>query len=225
MILHVVRENERINSISTVYNSSLDELKNLNKHIVDWNNLVPGTKIRVPVVNNDLREKIKDSEPFIQDYFPSEDNKNVNNKDVNNKNDNSNNVNNNKDNNRFSENAQFSGIQQNPQAAQYGQSPDYLIYKGDTPYYIQETHPHYQQPFQQSPQYYPQPPMQYYPPQPIYPQPPIFTPPPMYPPQPPMFSQPYPPMSPCGAGCGQPPSFSYQYQGTRDNNNTNNNNQ
>ncbi len=35
MIIHVVSENEIINSISTVYNSFLDELKNLNKHIVD----------------------------------------------------------------------------------------------------------------------------------------------------------------------------------------------
>ena len=43
---HIVRVNEKIERIANLYNLTVDEIKKINTHIRDWNNLLPGTKLR-----------------------------------------------------------------------------------------------------------------------------------------------------------------------------------
>ena len=46
MNTHIVRVNEKIEKIASIYNLSTEEIIKINHHIKDWNNLIPGTKLR-----------------------------------------------------------------------------------------------------------------------------------------------------------------------------------
>lgn len=70
MNFHVVRMNDSIKKIALLYNYDEDELIALNKHIIDFNNLIPGTKIRLPQISEATHIELNDVEPFIEDYFP-----------------------------------------------------------------------------------------------------------------------------------------------------------
>lgn len=67
---HIVRVNEKIEKIASIYNLSVDEIKKINTHIRDWNNLLPGTKLRLPEISDILNNQIDNVEPFIEEYYP-----------------------------------------------------------------------------------------------------------------------------------------------------------
>ena len=67
---HIVRVNEKIDKIASIYNLSIDEIKKINTHISDWNNLLPGTKLRLPEISENLNNEIDNVEPFIEEYYP-----------------------------------------------------------------------------------------------------------------------------------------------------------
>lgn len=70
MKFHIVRDGESTKDIMFIYSLSIDELKEYNKHIRDWKKLIPGTKLKVPVITEDIDQDIMDMEPFVEDYYP-----------------------------------------------------------------------------------------------------------------------------------------------------------
>lgn len=70
MNYHIVRTNDVVNTILNMYNLTMTELVDLNKHITNWNNLVPGTRIKLPAISEAITEELNDVEPFIEDYYP-----------------------------------------------------------------------------------------------------------------------------------------------------------
>lgn len=51
------------------YKVSLDELISTNRHIRDFNNLIPGTKIKIPQITYEVEEELDKTEPFIEQYY------------------------------------------------------------------------------------------------------------------------------------------------------------
>ena len=70
MKFHIVGNGESIEDILNGYDITFDELKNENKHIRIWHNLIPGTKLKIPVLTETIIEEINEVEPFIEDYYP-----------------------------------------------------------------------------------------------------------------------------------------------------------
>lgn len=83
IIIHIVRENERVQDILKNYNISLDDLKVCNLHITNFSDLKPATKLRIPSINSETVEVLNQSEPLVSQYYEPEyklddDNLNVN---------------------------------------------------------------------------------------------------------------------------------------------------
>lgn len=70
MKFHIIGNNESLSEILNSYDITLDELKKENKHIRMWNYLIPGTKLKIPVITETMNEDINEIEPFIEDYYP-----------------------------------------------------------------------------------------------------------------------------------------------------------
>ncbi len=70
MKFHIVGNGESVDDILRGYDISIDELKNENKHIRIWNYLIPGTKLKIPVLTESILEELHEVEPFIEDYYP-----------------------------------------------------------------------------------------------------------------------------------------------------------
>ena len=70
MRYHIVATSECVDDILKSYDLTIDELKNENKHIRVWTNLIPGTKLKIPVLTESIVEDINTIEPFIEDYYP-----------------------------------------------------------------------------------------------------------------------------------------------------------
>lgn len=70
MNYHIVRTNEKLENIASLYNYTVNEIKDLNRHITSWNNLIPGTRIKLPPIPDSIVEELNDTEPFIEDYYP-----------------------------------------------------------------------------------------------------------------------------------------------------------
>lgn len=70
MTFHIVRMNEKIEKIALNYQLDIDEIKEANQYIRDWNHLIPGTKLRLPEISASLNEEIDQDEPFIEEYYP-----------------------------------------------------------------------------------------------------------------------------------------------------------
>lgn len=70
MRYHIVRTTDTIDRIASIYNMTIQEIKNSNEHISDWRKLIPGTKIRLPAIPDHVRDELEDTEPFIEDYYP-----------------------------------------------------------------------------------------------------------------------------------------------------------
>ena len=54
MNTHIVRVNEKIEKIASLYHLNIEEIIKMNKHIQDWDHLIPGTKIRLPNLNTHI---------------------------------------------------------------------------------------------------------------------------------------------------------------------------
>ena len=70
MKFHIVGNGETVEDILRGYDLTIDELKSENKHIRIWNKLIPGTKLKIPVLSESIIEDINEIEPFIEDYYP-----------------------------------------------------------------------------------------------------------------------------------------------------------
>ncbi len=70
MTFHIVRMNDKIEKIALSYQLDIEEIKECNKYIKDWNHLIPGTKLRLPEISNVLNEELDNYEPFIEEYYP-----------------------------------------------------------------------------------------------------------------------------------------------------------
>lgn len=73
MKFHIVSSRENINKIAFLYNMDVEEIQKENRHIRDWHNLVPGTKLKIPVLSEAVVNELNDFEPFIEDYYPKYD--------------------------------------------------------------------------------------------------------------------------------------------------------
>lgn len=73
MKFHIVSSRENIKKIAFLYNMDIEEIQKENRHIRDWVNLVPGTKLKIPVLSETLINEVNDFEPFIEDYYPKYD--------------------------------------------------------------------------------------------------------------------------------------------------------
>lgn len=70
MNTHIVRVNEKIEKIASLYHLNIDEIIKMNKHIQDWDHLIPGTKIRLPEISEMVEIELDNTEPFIEEYYP-----------------------------------------------------------------------------------------------------------------------------------------------------------
>lgn len=70
MKFHIVRNGESIDDIVFLYGLEVEELKKSNKHIRVWDKIIPGTKLRIPVITEAVELDISIMEPFIEDYYP-----------------------------------------------------------------------------------------------------------------------------------------------------------
>ncbi|MGM9969768.1 MAG: LysM peptidoglycan-binding domain-containing protein [Anaeroplasma sp.] len=69
MLVHIVKNNENIDDIINTYNVTLADLKKSNNHITDFNNLVGGTKLRIPMISEEIEQILETTESFISDYY------------------------------------------------------------------------------------------------------------------------------------------------------------
>ncbi len=70
MNYHIVRTGESLDKIAYGYNLDIEEITRINKHISNFQKLIPGTKIKLPEISNELAEELDEVEPFIEDYYP-----------------------------------------------------------------------------------------------------------------------------------------------------------
>lgn len=70
MIEHIVRMNERVDSILDTYQITLEELKDNNLHITDFNNLKCGMKLLVPYLSKNVEQVLESTGGFVQKYYP-----------------------------------------------------------------------------------------------------------------------------------------------------------
>lgn len=53
-----------------MYGLEEEELKKENKHIRYWDRLVPGIKLKIPVISERIDNEVTSMDPFIEDYYP-----------------------------------------------------------------------------------------------------------------------------------------------------------
>ncbi len=70
MKFHIVSDQETLKEIAFKYDLTEEEIKKENKHIRMWNRLIPGTKLKIPVISEAMNQDLNDMEPFIEDYYP-----------------------------------------------------------------------------------------------------------------------------------------------------------
>lgn len=64
MILHIVRMNEKLSDILSNYNVTLDDLVLENGHISDFNNIIPGTILKISEINENSLQILDNTEPL-----------------------------------------------------------------------------------------------------------------------------------------------------------------
>ena len=77
LITHIVRPNDNIFLIEDHYRVSIDEIISANRQIRDFNNLIPGTKIKIPQIPEEIEEELEKTEPFIEQYYDEETKKEI----------------------------------------------------------------------------------------------------------------------------------------------------
>ena len=70
MIEHIVKNNEQLNDILNMYHISIEELREHNSHITDFNHLISGTKLMIPLVSEEVEQILEKTEGFVMDYYP-----------------------------------------------------------------------------------------------------------------------------------------------------------
>ena len=70
MLEHIVKNGENIDDIINVYKVSLEELQINNLHITDYNNIIPGTILKIPLITEEIEQILDKTESFVMDYYP-----------------------------------------------------------------------------------------------------------------------------------------------------------
>ena len=70
MNYYIIKANDKIDRVIEHYNLSFEELKAINQHIVNWDKLIPGTKIKLPRISDAVCDEIDCIEPFIEEFYP-----------------------------------------------------------------------------------------------------------------------------------------------------------
>lgn len=70
MLEHIIKNGERIENIVDIYKVSYEELKLANMHISDLKNVVPGMKIKVPLISEEIEQILDKTESFVMNYYP-----------------------------------------------------------------------------------------------------------------------------------------------------------
>ena len=70
MNYHIIKAGETIKMIAKNYELLEDEIINNNRHITNWDKLIPGTRLKLPNISEKLADEIDEVEPFIEDYYP-----------------------------------------------------------------------------------------------------------------------------------------------------------
>lgn len=70
MNYHIIRTGDSLEKIAYGYNLDVEEITRINKHISNFQKLIPGTKIKLPEISNELAIELDEVEPFIEDYYP-----------------------------------------------------------------------------------------------------------------------------------------------------------
>lgn len=71
MLVHIVKQGETLRKICDAYHVLREDIISHNQHITDFDRLVSGTKIRIPLLSKDVLETLEETESFIEDYYPS----------------------------------------------------------------------------------------------------------------------------------------------------------
>ena len=72
MNYHIIKAGESIKMIAKNYELLEDEIIKNNKHITNWDKLIPGTRLKLPNISEKLADEIDEVEPFIEDYYPKQ---------------------------------------------------------------------------------------------------------------------------------------------------------
>lgn len=70
MKYHIVQVNEKIQDISRKYNVPVEEIIKLNRHVNNIDYIVPGMKLRLPILTEPVNEEIKNHFLDIEKYYP-----------------------------------------------------------------------------------------------------------------------------------------------------------
>ena len=70
MLEHIVKQNEKITDILNNYHLTLEEVKKYNTHITDFNNLIGGTKLMIPLIKQEINQILDKTEVFVKNYYP-----------------------------------------------------------------------------------------------------------------------------------------------------------
>lgn len=70
MKFHIIQVDETLDKILFLYDLNKDELMEENRHIKKWDKLIPGTKLKIPIISSTVDSEIMEMEPFVEDYYP-----------------------------------------------------------------------------------------------------------------------------------------------------------
>lgn len=70
MIEHIVKNNESLVDILNMYHIEFNELRQQNSHITDFNRLVSGTKLLIPLISDEVEQVLEKTEGFVMEYYP-----------------------------------------------------------------------------------------------------------------------------------------------------------
>ncbi len=66
---HVIRSGDTLKKISKAFSALEEEIIRVNSHITDFDKLIPGVKIKIPVVNEHTKTELDYVKPRIEKYY------------------------------------------------------------------------------------------------------------------------------------------------------------
>ncbi|HIT49655.1 MAG TPA: LysM peptidoglycan-binding domain-containing protein [Candidatus Pelethenecus faecipullorum] len=70
MIIHIVKNEETIEDILRMYHLERKEIEMANLHLTDFDHLSVGTKIKIPLLTEEVEQILEHTESFVMDYYP-----------------------------------------------------------------------------------------------------------------------------------------------------------
>ncbi len=69
MITHIIKQNETIEEIIMYYKVNFDDITSNNFHITDFKKLRSGMRLFIPLINEEITDILKISEPFVEEVI------------------------------------------------------------------------------------------------------------------------------------------------------------